>query len=296
MATILIVDDCPEMRSLLKLCVPPNCHRVFEAADGLQALALIEKCRPDVVVLDVMMPGMDGIELCDRIRDDSPGPIMPYIIMLSAKNDTIDKVSGLDSGADAYLCKPCDPSEIKAHLRLGLRTFEERSASLTDTLTELFGRRAFDAMLEHAIARNNRHNSPLCMVMIDIDLFKAVNDTYGHSAGDAVLVTFSELFREQSRDCDLPFRWGGEEFAWLLSDTKLQGAAVATERLRTVIENHDFPYVGSLTVSIGVAELCPLESAVSLCRRADEALYRAKSDGRNCVELCQILPLAEEAS
>lgn len=283
MATVLIVDDSADVRELLSIWVAADGNEVLEAATGEEALELVEQHQPGIVILDVMMPRMSGIEACERIRAQ-PSGVIAYIIMLSAKSETADKISGLETGADAYLTKPFEPAEVIAQLHVGLRTVEERRNAILDPLTGLFGRRAFDLMLDRTIARSNRHRSPLSLVVVDIDHFKAVNDTHGHAAGDEVLADFADMLRQHCRDSDLPFRWGGEEFAWLLSETDTAGAMVAAQRFRAAVEFHRFPKAGRLTVSAGITEFRSGDTPEDLFKRADAALYRAKSNGRNRVE------------
>jgi two-component system, cell cycle response regulator len=282
MATILIVDDSPEIRDLLNLWLSIDGHEVLEAQDGFEALKLVDSHQPSVVTLDVMLPEMSGIEVCNRIRSNLSGTLA-YIIMLSARSGIDDKVAGLEMGADAYLTKPFEPAEVVAQLRVGLRTVEARRNALLDPLTGLFGRRAFDHMFERSVARSARYKCPLSMVVIDIDHFKSVNDRYGHTAGDTVLTEFSRLLRDHCRECDLPFRWGGEEFVWLLPDTPESGAVIAAERLREAVEQHAFAAIERLTISAGVAQLCKAADKDDFFECADAAVLSAKELGRNRV-------------
>ena len=295
MLKVLIVDDKPELRHVLRICLRAAGLEIFEAGNGEKALNALNEHSPEIVILDVMMPDMSGIEVCSRIRQTTSGA-SAYIIMLSARTETDSRVSGLESGADAYLTKPFEPQEIMAQLRVGIRAVENRRSFLTDPLTGVLGRRAFDVMLDQTIARSHRHNVPVTFAMIDIDNFKAVNDSGGHAAGDRVLKEFAHLFREHARESDLYFRWGGEEFAWLLSDTDLNGARVAMERFRETVSKTKFSGIGGLTVSIGLASLAQDEGADSLYKRVDAALYRAKQHGRNRVECDQVPTLAAVGS
>lgn len=258
-------------------------HEVIEADMGIKGLELIKSEKPEVVVLDVMMPEMDGLEVCQHIRGD-PATSHLYVIMLSAKDQSIDKVSGLDTGADAYMTKPFEPDELKAQVRAGLRIVKGRLDALIDPLTGLFNRRAFNKFLERELALQSRYDLELSMAMIDLDHFKGVNDTHGHDAGDDVLREVSGLLQDICRSTDLPCRWGGEEFVWLMPKTNEEGALVATERLRKLVEAQDFQQAGKLTVSIGLTEARKDESPESLCKRADQALYQAKEGGRNQVK------------
>jgi diguanylate cyclase (GGDEF)-like protein len=291
MMKVLIVDDQPELRHVLRICLSAAGLEILEAGNGQKALAAVKEHSPEIVILDVMLPDVNGIEVCSQIRQTAPG-MSSYIIMLSARTEITHRVTGLESGADAYLTKPFEPQEIMAQLRVGIRAVENRKSFLTDPLTGIFGRRAFDALLDQTIARSHRHQVPLSLAMIDIDNFKMVNDSGGHATGDAVLREFAELLCQEARESDLYFRWGGEEFTWLLSDTDLAGARIATDRFREMVTRKQFAAVGSLTVSIGVAVLNEAENGASLCARADAALYRAKDGGRNRVECDQPQPLS----
>ena len=284
MAKILIVDDSPDIRTLLRMQLQMDGHEVLEAENGNLGVKAAKEHGPDLVVLDVMMPEMDGLEACSLIRAE-PACAAIYIIMLSAKNDTDDKVSGLDVGADSYIAKPFEPVELKAQIRAGLRTVENRRQAIYDALTGLFNRRSFDALMARELASQERYEHALSLVMIDLDHFKAVNDTHGHDAGDAALRDLAEILRNVCRPSDLPCRWGGEEFVWLMPETNLEGAAQAAERLRADIEAHTFEKAGTLTASLGVAQANNGESAEQVHKRADEALHRAKDGGRNRVEV-----------
>lgn len=283
MMKVLIVDDQPELRHVLRICLSAVGLEILEAGNGEKALAAIKEHSPEIIILDVMLPDLNGFEVCSRIRQTTPGT-SAYVIMLSARTETTHRVSGLESGADAYLTKPFEPQEIMAQLRVGIRAVENRKSFLTDPLTGILGRRAFDTLLDQSIARCHRHQVPLSLGMIDIDNFKTVNDTGGHSAGDKVLREFAGLLRQEARDSDLYFRWGGEEFSWLFSDTDLTGARIAAERFRELVAKREFSGIGNITVSIGLAALVAGEPGASLCARADAALYRAKTEGRNRIE------------
>jgi len=206
--------------------------------------------------------------------------------MLSAKTETADKVSALDTGADAYLTKPFEAEELKAQIRAVLRTAENRRQAIYDALTGLFNRRAFDDLVVRELSARERYGQELSLVAIDIDHFKAVNDTFGHDVGDDVLRDFAEILRKICRPSNLPCRcWGGEEFVLLLPETGLEGANRTAERPRLDIETNEFKAVGTLTASLGVAQVRHSKSADRLQKRADEALYEAKNNGRNYVKL-----------
>jgi len=283
MAKILIVDDNAAIRDVIKMHLIMAGHEVIEAENGRHGIEMAIEHRPDLVILDVMMPEMDGMEACSQIRTD-PACAAVYVIMLSARGETSDKVDGLNTGADAYLTKPFEPDELIAQVNAGLRTAEDRRQAMYDLLTGLFNRRAFDDLMHRELSLRDRHGHDLSLVMIDLDHFKAVNDTYGHHAGDAVLRDLADILREVCRPSDLPCRWGGEEFACLLPQTDLENAAKVAERLRAAIEAHDFPEVGKVTASLGISQAGLDENEERFCKRADEALYKAKEGGRNRVE------------
>ncbi len=283
MTRILVVDDSADIRDVVKFHLNSEGYEVLEARNGREAVAAVAQHHPEIVILDVMMPEMDGLEACNLIRSDVSSAAI-YVIMLSAKGETEDKVSGLDKGADAYLTKPFEPEELKAQVRAGLRTVADRRQAMYDGLTGLFNRRAFDDLLRRSLATVGRTGNPLALVIVDLDHFKAVNDTHGHDAGDAVLRDFADLLRSVCRPSDLPSRWGGEEFALLLPETGSEEGILVAERLRAAIESHAFPAAGKLTASLGIAVATEAEDVDAFWKRADEALYRAKEDGRNRVE------------
>jgi len=284
MSKILIVDDDPDIRDLLNLQLALEDYDIIEAENGQEAIEKIISEKPQLMIIDIMMPVMDGYEACLKIRAD-PELAALYIIILSAKGEIKDKVSGLDTGADAYLSKPFNPEELKAQVRAGLRTAGDRHQAMYDALTNLFNRKSFNDLLQREVATFKRDGHDLSMVMIDIDHFKNVNDSYGHTVGDKVLVELAEVLHRVSRPRDLPCRWGGEEFAWLLPETNLEQATIAAERLRQAIQDHDFQEASPLTVSLGVSMIRSGEDdGAALCKRADEALYAAKQGGRNRTE------------
>ncbi len=283
MTKILIVDDNADIRDVIRLNLASEGYEILEAENGYEGLEVLKSFRPDIVILDVMMPKMNGLEVCKNIRDNLSIEAT-YIIMLSGKRGTGDRVSALDTGADSYLTKPFESEELKALIRVGLRTVEDRRQAMYDGLTELYNRYSFKKMLHKELISVERYGRALSLVMIDLDHFKHINDTYGHDTGDSALKDFAELLRDASRPCDLPCRWGGEEFVWLLPETGIEGAAAAAERLRMAVEDHRFKDIGSITASFGVSMAVDNDSAGAFCKRADEALYLAKAGGRNRVE------------
>lgn len=292
---VLIVDDNTDVRTLIAFHLELAGMMVLQAVDGLDALNhLSAEAPPAVIILDWMMPMMEGPEVARRIRE--MGNKESYVIMLTAKGESGDQITGLRTGVDLYLIKPFDPEVLTAQVQLGMeqarrrqQAVEDHRQAILDKLTGLGNRRAFDETLHAEIARAHRSNLSFSMLMMDLDHFKAVNDTYGHQTGDAVLADLGQILRSRSRTSDRAFRYGGEEFSVLMPDTDAQGAYTFAEKLRAAVEGHEFQLVGRKTASFGVAVLAPDETPESLTSRADEALYRSKQEGRNRVTLHQIL-------
>ena len=290
---ILVVDDDPNQRMLVRLRLEAEGYRVREASDGEEALESIREEQPGVVLLDVMMPRMDGHETSKAIKTNPLTEHIP-IIMLTAKGDVRDRVDGLDKGADDYLSKPFDPRELVARVRASMRVKELqdqlKEMAVRDELTSLHNRRYFDQVIVGEISRARRYKRDLCCLMVDVDHFKQVNDTFGHDAGDVVLSAMGKLLKKDMRTTDTVARYGGEEFVILLPETDVPGAAVCAERILDTVREYEFGVdgLGPVTVSIGVAPL-DLEgdkTGEETVEEADQALYEAKHAGRNCVMIC----------
>jgi two-component system cell cycle response regulator len=284
-ARILIVDDHEDNIELLRARLEAWGYASESASDGAEALEKIEKSPPDLVLLDVMMPKVGGIEVARRVKGNASLPFIP-IIMQTALDATENKVEGLEAGADDYITKPIDFAELKARLQSMLRIkrlqeeLEERERQLMDNRRHL--EETLDEMFEHA----KRLNEPFACVMCDLDRFKAVNDTYGHQAGDAVLKQFARILRNEMREIDRVGRYGGEEFMMLLPGTVLDAAVTFAERVRKQVESHTFTFDGGSicrTASFGVSAWPHprISDTDGLVRSADEALYVAKETGRN---------------
>jgi diguanylate cyclase (GGDEF)-like protein len=304
-STILVADDEPINRSLIQRRLERAGYRVLTAENGREAVEKTLAAMPDLVILDVMMPVMDGLEACRHIKDDETTRDIP-IIFLSARDETEVKVSGLSLGANDYISKPFRAEELLARVDVAMRLKQERDRlresadearanaeiaqerAMTDALTGLLNRYGLQRALarEHAEAR--RYNRPVACLMIDLDNFKKVNDTYGHSAGDTALQQISTILTDAVRRSDTVFRYGGEEFLALLPETDLEGAAALAEKIREAASSRlfgDGEHVFSLTLSVGAARLCDGESGNDMIARADLALYHAKEQGRNRVEV-----------
>ena len=304
-ACILIVDDHEDNIELLRARLEAWGYRTVCAMDGASALRAVYESPPDLILLDVMMPEIDGIEVARRIKADSSLPFIP-IIMQTALDSIEHKVEGLDAGADDYITKPIHFSELQARVRslLRIKALQEKVAnrerelsemndrllliSRTDGLTGIANRRHIEERLHEMWEHAARLNEPLSCVMCDIDKFKSVNDTYGHQAGDAVLKQFAEVLSHEAREIDRVGRYGGEEFIVLLPGTVLDAAVTFAERVRSAIEERTFTFEGGSlrrTVSAGVAAWPHprVHSHEELIKAADSALYVAKETGRNRV-------------
>ena len=306
---ILVVDDDCSTVDLATLRLEAAGYHVVTAENGVKALALARQSQPRIIITDWLMPEMDGLEFCRRIRA-LQGEVPVYVIMLTIQADKARLVEAFDAGVDDFLSKPFDPGELLARVRAGVRIIEmcdqlcERTQALTrantelsqlntrlrelatvDDLTGLFNRR--QAMLrlnEHwNVAR--RYNRALSCAMVDIDHFKAINDRFGHAKGDEVLQKLALSLRWSLRGADLLFRVGGEEFMILFPDQPAGAAAICAERCRLAVATRPAagePQVEAVTISIGVAERIPaMYAPEQLLQAADECLYAAKQQGRN---------------
>jgi two-component system cell cycle response regulator len=302
---ILVVDDHKDNIEVLEVRLQSWGYRTASASNGADALKYVETSPPDLILLDVMMPEMDGNEVARRIKGNTALPFIP-IIMQTALDSTDSKVEGLEAGADDYITKPIDFAELKARLRSMLRikrlqeTLEEREKELleanellthmsqTDALTGLDNRRYLNERIDEMFSRAKRLNHPFSLVMCDLDKFKSVNDTYGHQAGDEVLKQLAVILKDEAREIDRVGRYGGEEFMLLLPGTVLDAAVTFAERVRKRLEGHTFIFPGGTltrTSSFGVSGWPhpKIDQCDDLVRTADYALYVAKETGRNKV-------------
>ncbi|MEX2283650.1 MAG: diguanylate cyclase [Gemmatimonadota bacterium] len=293
---ILVVDDNLDNVEIIATRLRFRGYEIIEAHNGQEALAAFEEHMPDLVLLDVMLPDINGYDIARRLksRDDSFTPV----ILVTALGETHDKVAGLDAGADDYLTKPINFPELEARVRSMLRIkrlqdeLEEKNRelerlSISDGLTGLFNHRHIHELLNEEFERSARTGERLTVAMFDLDRFKSVNDNYGHQAGDRVLEEFAEIMRETAREIDRIGRYGGEEFIALLPDTGIEDGVVYVERVLREVARRNFN-IGKeeplrMTTSAGIAthphDL--IADPESLIRLADEALYAAKTAGRN---------------
>ncbi len=299
---ILLAEDDLISRRLFEKILVKEGFAVTTVADGREALDLFRQEFFPIVLTDWQMPEMEGPELCRAIRGENPDRYV-YIVILTAKGSKDDIISGLEAGADDYLTKPAHHAELIARIKTGIRILElERSLkaavdeihlmSVTDPLTGFYNRGYINERVPQEIRRSKRYGRNLSLLLCDIDHFKAVNDTYGHLAGDAVLRTFAGCLTDTIRQqVDWAGRYGGEEFLVVLPETDHAGAMALAERLRryieacpTVVDDHTIP----VTASIGVTSMAPGDmrepvKAEVLLQAADHQLYKAKTSGRNRV-------------
>jgi diguanylate cyclase (GGDEF)-like protein len=286
---ILIIDDSPDALAVAKARLVKEPVEILCADGGKTGLEVAKREKPSLVLLDLDMPDMSGFEVCRAMKAD-PELFMIPILFLSGSSTPEDKVKGLDLGAIDYVTKPFDAFELRARVRAALRTKFMQDLLIEhahiDPLTNLPNRRALMRQLHQEWARMIRRDGRLSLIMADIDHFKWINDTYGHSIGDELLREVAKAIASQCRAVDLPARYGGEEFAIVVPDEAAADAMNLAERCRQEVEKTCLPTGGSpawVTASFGVADAESLASPEDLMRAADEALYAAKNAGRNTV-------------
>lgn len=306
---VLIVDDDPAILRLLEAYLIQSGYEVLKAADGPEALRIAAAEAPPIIITDWMMPEMNGVELCRKLREHE-GIRFVYLIVLTAHSEISRLVEAFDAGADDFLTKPVQKAELLARLRAGehiarlesdlaKRTREIhrlnaemamtndrlRRMATTDELTGLVNRREAMSRLNQLWSAVERYGHPFSCIMVDIDHFKRVNDVHGHAVGDTVLREVGQLLQASVRGTDVVCRIGGEEFLVLCPNVSTAGAAVCAEHLRSAVEAHDFRCRDQrlrVTISLGVGEYEPgVSNCEAILKRADEALYQSKQAGRN---------------
>lgn len=293
--TVLVADDSRLVRVMLRRQLEARGLRVEEAADGDEAVERCRSLRPDVVLLDVEMPGLDGHSTLRRLRDEDETRDIP-VVFLTARTSTQDVVTGLQLGAHDYLRKPFEPSELIARVSAALRVkslqdkLRERNAQLemasrTDALTGVHNRRHLEERLEEMLSAGRRHAQPVAVLIVDVDHFKSINDSFGHATGDVVLRLIVARMACSVRREDVVGRWGGEEFLVLGASTDGASAGALGERVRVAVGAAPVTIGGGegVTVTVSVGCAAGIEPAETLLRRADMALYEAKAQGRNRV-------------
>jgi len=300
---ILIADDDATSRVLARGLLSSWGYEVVETRNGSEAWdALLQEDAPRLAILDWMMPGLTGPELCAEIRKRVGRPYM-YLLLLTAREEKNDVVRGLEAGADDYLAKPFFPDELRARLVVGARILglEDKLVSFQrelqyrathDELTGLMNRAAISELLRREVARAQRSGAACGVLLADIDHFKYVNDRHGHAAGDAVLRQVATRLQAGIREYDAAGRYGGEEFLLVLSDCEESGLRDRTETIVAGLRARPFDIPGGvpihLTISVGaVSSAGRNASPDSLVRAADDALYAAKRNGRNRAEIAK---------
>lgn len=308
---ILIVDDNPTNLSVLSHTLKNAGFKVRVAVDGESAIEQVEYDPPDLILLDVLMPGLDGFETCIRLRSNSITQDIP-IVFITALSDRENKLKGLTIGAVDYITKPFQEEEVLARVRIHLRlrfltqklaqqaaalqkvNQELQSLAVVDSLTQVANRRRFDEYLHQEWRRLRREQQPLSLILCDVDYFKRYNDTYGHQAGDACLKQIAQaIVRTIKRPADLVARYGGEEFAIILPNTDVAGVMQIAESILQQVQKLKIVHAKSevseyVTLSLGVISQVPSQDSLPefLIASVDVALYAAKARGRNtyCVD------------
>ena len=288
--TILVVDDTVANLDILNELLSQ--YDVIDAISAEDALEILECEKVDLILLDIMMPGMDGFELCSRLKNNNTTKDIP-VIFITAKTDEDSIEKAYSIGGTDYVTKPFRPKEllsrVKKELKLQDMVDELKLLASTDAMTKLYNRRYFTKISEHTLDLSKREKQDLSIIILDIDKFKNVNDTYGHKVGDDVIIILANKLIEHQRKSDVVCRYGGEEFVILLPNTSADGAKIVAEKLREDIENITLKPSSSLdlkfSISIGISQVnVQTENSIEeTLKRADTALYNAKNSGRNKV-------------
>jgi diguanylate cyclase (GGDEF)-like protein len=291
--SVLAIDDSPDIHKLLDVRLRPEGLILHHALSADEGLAMARDLKPDLILLDVNLPLVTGFEICKKLKDDPPTANIP-IIFLTGASEIYTKVQGFDLGGVDYVVKPFEPAELRARVRAALRTkrFHDllSARSHVDGLTGVWNRSYFNQRLGEEVSAVQRYGRTVSLVLLDLDNFKAHNDSFGHPFGDQVLQVVGDLLHSFLRTTDAPCRYGGEEFALILTETDEKGAFVTAERLRERIRAHAFrPHEKhvEVTASLGLAcsEIFERKSITvsKFVTAADDALYQAKHEGRNRV-------------
>lgn len=289
---VLLVDDSPDTLGFLTEALEQSGFSVLIATSGQAALSIVERITPDLILLDAVMPGMDGYEVCAALRSTAAVRDIP-IIFVTALTNPEDETRALEAGAVDFISKPFNVAVVRARVRTQLTVKRQadamRELTLTDALTGVSNRRSFNETMDNEWRRGARSGMPMALIMVDIDHFKHYNDHYGHQAGDLCLQQVSAAMKRcAGRQPDMVARYGGEEFIILLPHEGVAGAEVIAQRILQEIAALALPHAASsvgqyVTVSMGVAAVTPSDQSepAALIRAADALLYRAKQTGRN---------------
>lgn len=294
---VLVIDDNPQNIRLLKEILEDENFLVYTSDSGLAILEIVTNIKPDLILLDIMMPEVDGYEVCEVLKGNSLTQDIP-IIMITAKTEGEDVKRALDLGAFDYIKKPVDEVEVVARVQSALRYKQQQNKlkemASRDGLTGAYNHALLIELFQKELAKQKRSGGNIAFIMLDIDYFKKVNDTYGHMAGDVVLKELTQIITHNVRNSDIIGRYGGEEFGIVLTDIQLDTVDQLCERIRQSIESNVFA-IGTeslnITVSMGVYFKTAGDniSMGEMIKKADEALYKAKHTGRNKVEICNAM-------
>ena len=301
---VLIADDDPVSLHLLKAKLQKWQYEVTICTDGQEAWKILQsESPPRLAILDWMMPGLDGLEICQKVRANRNTPYI-YILLLTSRGETADLVVGMEAGADDYLTKPFNVEELEVRLRAGRRILDLQSELMAaqeslliqathDPLTMIWNRGAILENLDRELARAQREKNPISVILVDLDNFKTINDTYGHLVGDAVLVEASHRMRASIRPYDSLGRYGGEEFLIVLPGSDMSNALNEASRVKDAVGEK--PYVvGELALSVTCSQGVTTWTNASrgdiesLLKAADGGMYLAKHSGRNRVEYLEV--------
>ncbi|GBE00202.1 response regulator PleD [bacterium BMS3Abin07] len=305
-ARILLVEDSKSQANVAMEFLRNNNYDVVYAEDGKKAIKIAKTQPVDLILLDLILPDINGNEICRWLKVDQHTKGIP-IIMLTVKDTINDRVTSLESGADDYLSKPYSEVELNARIYASLRTkalqdelkdknnqLEDLLAkvellAITDPLTTLFNRRRIETVGGNEFKKSKRYKYPLSFLMADIDKFKEINDNYGHHTGDTVIRGVADIIGKSCRDVDIAARWGGEEFIVICSQTTKEDTRNVASRILKVISEHKFEGIEDrkITISIGIAGLPDdsIDNFEKLVQTADAAMYKAKEHGRNRIEI-----------
>ncbi len=301
---VLVADDEANNRFLLKTHLEAAGYKVILATNGVEALERIQTDPPGVIVLDVMMPELDGYSVCRQLKSSNQTMAIP-VIMVTALRGTDERIRGIEAGADDFISKPFNRMELVTRVKslLRIRKLNEaleqkiyeleraqeklRQLAITDGLTGIYNHRYFRRQLKLEISRSKRFKMPFSLILFDLDYFKTYNDQFGHLSGDKVLKRFARLLYEHIREVDTVARYGGEEFVLLLPGTDKEAAVMVAEKIRLLVSHTPFPHIkkmqsGKVTVSAGVATYPDdARDGEELIQKTDQAMYQAKKAGRN---------------
>ena len=291
--TILYVEDEDGIRKQLTRFLEYFSSSLYLASNGKEGLELYKEYNPDIVITDIKMPIMNGIDMVKNIKNINP---KQHIIFTTAHSESVFFIDAIDMHVDGYILKPINLDklekkleDIREHIKLKeyyiAHQQELEDRAYRDGLTQIYNRRYFEEEFDREIARYQREKRPLSIFMLDIDKFKNINDNYGHQLGDEILKGLVYIIKDNIRAIDIFARWGGEEFVCILPNTILKDAILVAQHLREIIEKYNFIDNISVTCSFGVAEFNQEDTKESVVKRVDKALYLAKEGGRNRVEI-----------